>query len=328
MRSRVLFAAALAGCYQPAPPEGAPCNLQDECPAPLQCLQGACLSAPPIDGAIDAPIPDAFTGCLPPVAGTFAAPTLITALSTPGFDGTPWLTDDRREIYVKSDRAGSMGGFDLWRSTRQNGATSWSTPFPVFQINSTEDDASPELSSDGLTLWFSSSRPGGLGTEDIWVATRTSMNGLWSTPVHVPELSSTGSDEGLMVMPSMLVAYFHSDRGGTYRIYRTERPTISAAWGAPVLVDLAMGGTSENPWLSADECTIYFHTETAGDLGDLVVATRTTPTGAWGAPVALTTLNSNLTDADPWVTPDQRRIYFASNRTGGSGSFDLYESSR
>ena len=39
----------------------------------------------------------------------------------------------------------------------------------------------------------------------------------------------------------------------------------------------------------------------------------------------LTTLSSPQDDSDPWVSPDQREIYFASNRTG---AWRIYRATR
>jgi YHS domain-containing protein len=59
-------------------------------------------------------------------------------------------------------------------------------------INSKAWDSQPALSADGKTLYFASSREGGLGEEDIWITTR-SKDGAWSapknagTPINTPE---------------------------------------------------------------------------------------------------------------------------------------------
>src|SRR5262245_36045865 len=37
-----------AGCYQPAPAPGAPCNRAGDCPDPLTCVRGTC--EVPVDG--------------------------------------------------------------------------------------------------------------------------------------------------------------------------------------------------------------------------------------------------------------------------------------
>ena len=59
----IVFAVA-AGCFHPSPPEGAPCNANNECPSPLGCFGGFCTKSPADGAAIaDAPmgIPDSFS---------------------------------------------------------------------------------------------------------------------------------------------------------------------------------------------------------------------------------------------------------------------------
>ncbi|PYO84611.1 MAG: hypothetical protein DMD65_02625 [Gemmatimonadetes bacterium] len=50
----------------------------------------------------------------------------------------------------------------------------WSTPEHLgAPLSSTANDVQPTLSYDGRTLVFASTRTGGLGGSDIWMATRT-----------------------------------------------------------------------------------------------------------------------------------------------------------
>jgi hypothetical protein len=44
-------------------------------------------------------------------------------------------------------------------------------------VNSTVNDAGPELSFDGRTLYFQSLRPGTLGAFDLYITTRTKLKG-------------------------------------------------------------------------------------------------------------------------------------------------------
>jgi hypothetical protein len=45
----------------------------------------------------------------------------------------------------------------------------WSMPVNLGPtINSSSDDGAPSISDDGSTLFFASSRPGGVGRDDIW----------------------------------------------------------------------------------------------------------------------------------------------------------------
>jgi hypothetical protein len=279
--------------------------------------------------------PDAGTQpgpCTLGPTGAFSTPAVIPALSDPlTIDGTPTLTDDGLEIDFKSSRAGGLGNSDIWRSTRATTTSTWSPPVAVTELNTTVEDASPEISGDGLTIWFSSQRPGGQGNRDIWVATRPTRSSTWSTPTPVVELNTNRVDDGFAVLPSELVAYLHSTRGAKSSFYRTTRPTRSAAWSTPVLVpgqDLA--SDSENAWVSPDECEIYFASNRVGGGNnyDLYVARRTSPSAALGAASMIAELSSTGWDDDVWLSADRRYIMFDSNRVDGASQFDLYEATR
>jgi hypothetical protein len=327
MRGAVV-ACVLAGCYSPLPLEGVPCSSLGECPTGLACVDGECRrDALPGDAPADAEGADAAAGCIAPSLPQFGQPILDAELSSSSFDGTPTLSSNEREMFFKSERAGGLGGVDIWRSTRSSSAAAWSVPVPVVELNSIDSDESPELASDGLTLWLTSNRD---GNRDIYFATRPNVESSWTAPVRIPELSSPGSDEGLFVSASQLVAYLHSDRdsnGSGMRLYRSTRASLDDAWSTPVrVVELDAGLTAENPWLTADDCTMYFHTGT--ELEQAIVFTTRTTDGTFGPLTTLTTIDAAGIDADPWLAADQRTIVWASNRAGGVGSFDLYVATR
>ncbi|MGB2901018.1 MAG: hypothetical protein WBB89_17290, partial [Candidatus Acidiferrum sp.] len=46
-------------------------------------------------------------------------------------------------------------------------------------------DFNPLISRDGLSLYFSSDRPGGFGGFDIWVSQRLSVNDPWGEPQNL-----------------------------------------------------------------------------------------------------------------------------------------------
>jgi Tol biopolymer transport system component len=108
---------------------------------------------------------------------TLGPAVLVTELS----DLDPAITDahpsvrvDGREIYFYSNRAGSLGASDLWRSTRRSVHEPWSTPEHLAApLNTTANEIQPTLSYSGRTLVFASTRAGGLGNSDIWMSTRT-----------------------------------------------------------------------------------------------------------------------------------------------------------
>ena len=84
------------------------------------------------------------------------------------------IRKDGREVFFSSNRAGGLGGFDLWASSRQSSHEPWSAPVDLAApLNTTATDQQPTLSHDGRTLLFASNRPGGSGGNDLWVSTRS-----------------------------------------------------------------------------------------------------------------------------------------------------------
>lgn len=95
---------------------------------------------------------------------------------------------DGLEMIISSNRTGTIGGLDLWVSTRAFAQDAWSIPINVNQdnsvkcanegddscpaINTTSNDSAPALSWDGQTMIFWSNRPGGFGFNDLLVTTR------------------------------------------------------------------------------------------------------------------------------------------------------------
>src|SRR5437773_10407279 len=56
----------------------------------------------------------------------------------------------------------------------------WSTPINLGPlVNSPLDDNRPAISKDGLSLYITSGRPGGLGGLDIWVSQRVTVDDPW-----------------------------------------------------------------------------------------------------------------------------------------------------
>ena len=63
-------------------------------------------------------------------------------------------------------------------------------------VNSPSWDGSANLSADGLELYFTSKRFGGLGSEDIWVTKRKTVNDPWAEPVNLGSPINTSDWDG------------------------------------------------------------------------------------------------------------------------------------
>jgi OOP family OmpA-OmpF porin len=94
---------------------------------------------------------------------------------------------------------------------------SWSEPKSLGkQINLPGDEMTPYIAADGVTMYFSSNRPGGLGDNDIWMTKRLDKSWTkWSTPVN---LGSPINTEGWD-------AFFTLDAGGEYAYLTSNKDT-------------------------------------------------------------------------------------------------------
>jgi len=109
--------------------------------------------------------------------GSWGPGVLVEELSTPQLDSGPDIRRDGLELFLASNRPGSLDGrLDLWVSTRETTLDAWSEPVNLgSKVNTEHVEHGPALSFDGTTLYFDSDRPDGLGSRDLYVITRTKL---------------------------------------------------------------------------------------------------------------------------------------------------------
>ncbi|MBT8486169.1 MAG: PD40 domain-containing protein, partial [Phycisphaerae bacterium] len=204
----------------------------------------------------------------------------------------PHLAPDGRSLLFVRGRVGL--GTDLYVSERTLGG--WTPPRPLSVVNSEADELGPEISRDGMRLYFSSNRGGGHGGYDLWVSVRGDDG--WSTPVNLGTgVNSTNHESGPALTPDGRSIYFASDR---------PRPA-SPADGPPT--------PGPGP------------TRASAQTGFDLYAGVVTPTGITSVR-RVDELCSSAHETAPAVSPAGDFVYFASDRVGGAGGFDLYRSRR
>ena len=120
--------------------------------------------------------------------GNVGPAVLVGELSTPFIDRDPSVRRDGREIFITSNRAGTLGGTDIWVASRARTTDPWSAPVHLGEgINGPTrppeleqaNDGGASLSFDGTTLYFHAPfRPENVGFMfDIWMSTRTRITG-------------------------------------------------------------------------------------------------------------------------------------------------------
>jgi hypothetical protein len=136
--------------------------------------------------------------------GWSAPVNLGCGLNSTGGDSGPVLFTDPSTgvatLFLASTRPGGQGINDFWMSTRQSDG-SWGVPVVIQELSTPFEDNKLAITRDGLTVYFSSNRPGGspdLANFNIWVATRESTQDTWSTPTlaieaaGLPAISTNG----------------------------------------------------------------------------------------------------------------------------------------
>lgn len=194
----------------------------------------------------------------------------------------------------------------------------------------------PWLSDDGLTLYFASDRPGGLGLLDIWVADRERTQDNWNSPVNLGAPVNTSGPES---MPSLsadgLTLYFGDANAlgwparaggpGNFQIWTAKRTTKDSGWSIPTDLKAPIGtsGSEQYPHILADGLAIYFTRRP-----DIMVARRESQTDSWLAPVKLPAPVTQGYSGFPYLSSSGMHLFFYSDRNGGRGSFDLWMASR
>jgi outer membrane protein OmpA-like peptidoglycan-associated protein len=126
------------------------------------------------------------------------------------------VTADGKTIYFSSNRPGGFGGFDIYKSERkENGRYDRPENLgPV--INTSDDDDSPFIHPDGVSLYFSSKGHATMGGYDIFVSIMDST-GEWSLPQNLGYPINTTKDDIYFVLSAdNKHGYYSSEKAGGY----------------------------------------------------------------------------------------------------------------
>jgi hypothetical protein len=179
-------------------------------------------------------------------------------------------------------------------------AAGWSEPLAIDDINSDADELGPEVSADGGRLYFYSNRAGGLGGYDLWVS-QNRPDG-WSSPVNLGSGVNTAANEySPALTPDGSRLFFASNR-----VRPGETPLTATAdrWDATVRHERAR-----------HDYDLYVAEFSRDDSSSVPRDAR-----------LLASISTTADEGSPAVSPVGDFLYFASDRPGGSGGFDLYRS--
>jgi hypothetical protein len=256
----------------------------------------------------------------PDVLGPFEDIEAIDVLNSDASEDDPTVRGDLLEIYFASTRDGTE---DLFRSTRASVDDPWDPPESVVELNlPVSGESTPEISADGLTLFFSSNRAAGQGELDIYVATRQDTADPWDDITPVMSLNTETGEGALVLTQDLLGGYLcRGEIGQGAQLFSAVREDLRGDWTATPAAALNTMNDDCSPFPSAGDSELWFGSIREGGVGGLDIWVASIEGDDFGEPELVPELATPSGDDDPWLSEDGSVIVFASDR---DGSFDLF----
>ncbi|HMP98612.1 MAG TPA: OmpA family protein [Cyclobacteriaceae bacterium] len=201
---------------------------------------------------------------------------------------------------------------------------------------------SPTISADGRTMIFQSSVPG--GTYKLYES-RLNNNGEWGKPIPLDNINNYGDSTSFIAGPNLSfdgnTLYFFAafKLGEAEDIYYSVRQNNS--WSEPINIGSVINTTGYEgfPSISADGKTLYFVRANAQGPQDRdlrrqaafctsIFISEKDSQGNWTSAKRLPFPINQDCEKAPRIMADGRTLIFSSNRPGGMGDYDMYQSTK
>lgn len=146
---------------------------------------------------------------------TWSAAERVAELSTDGDDLVSAVADQNRTL-VLARRDSDSDDYDLYLATRASSADPWNAAAPITELNTSSAESDGFLAEADTDLLFTRS-------ENIWIATRSTLTSAFGKPVRVDALNSSKDDRDVWATDDLSYVVFSSDRSGSYRLYEASR---------------------------------------------------------------------------------------------------------
>ncbi|MDX2002922.1 MAG: OmpA family protein [Chitinophagales bacterium] len=265
----------------------------------------------------------------------------LEGINTQFNEGAPCLSRDGKTLYfVRCESPDGLGRCDIYTAERDEEGKWTNIKNLGTNVNSSDWDSHPSLSHSEDTLYFTSDRPGGFGSNDIYFTVK-GKNGQWQPAKNLgPVINTKGNDLSPFYHPIYDVLYFASNSQvlnfGNFDIYKSR--LVNGQWQEPKNIGPLVNGWGDENFFAIDaESKNLFYARTIDDNfknTDLF----SFPLPMEAQPLAYTVFKGSLTDSvtgEPFkgivsVIDMDRGIEVAPKfiRPDGSFEFDLIDSSK
>jgi Tol biopolymer transport system component len=146
-----------------------------------------------------------------PAGGGWSVTNLGPNINRPGWldESAALFSAGGHEVMLFSSRHIDGTGGKIYQSVDGGPAT-----LVTGGVQSSGSDNRPSITPDGRTIYFDSNRPGTLGDQDLYYATRSGPTGAFGPAVHLTSLSGAGFDARPFISRDGLMLTFSSARAG------------------------------------------------------------------------------------------------------------------
>lgn len=214
----------------------------------------------------------------------------------------------------------------------------WEMKHLGWKVNSRFHDSAPIISPDGKTLYFfvadhPKNKFGVNNSQDIWYCEKDEY-GEWGMAIHMESpLNTQRYNQVMSVLSDGNTLLIRGSNGNSEGLSITRRK--NGKWSNPASLRIPEyermnKGRFSGAFMTTDGMVLvlYFSETKDAKRSDLYVSFNQGG-NAWSKPEKIgKPINTHLDEFGPFVTADNKTMFFASNRGGGYGSSDIYRTER